>query len=29
VGVLRLDHNKITGAMIGDFPHLLELEELV
>ena len=29
VGVMRLDHNKLTGAMIGDFPHLLELEELV
>ena len=29
VGVMRLDHNKKTGVMIGDFPHLLKFEELV
>jgi hypothetical protein len=29
VGVMRLDHNKKTGALIGEVPHLLEFEELV
>ena len=29
VGVMRFDHNKKTGALIGEVPHLLEFEELV
>jgi hypothetical protein len=29
VGVMRLDHTEKTCAMIDDFPHRLEFEELV